>query len=67
MNYMEWILFGIMQGFCSAAACIVHGDAELLEAAYETAERQPELPEWYGEDDYCIPGVVLFPSDGDPA
>jgi hypothetical protein len=66
MTYMEWILYGIQQSFCSAASCITHNIDELYEAAFSRDSEDESIEEWYDDEPPCIPGVVLFPSDGDP-
>lgn len=56
MTYDEWITYGIMQRFCTRAACILHNSDELWEQVEETSLEQVE---W--DDPVCLPGVVLFP------
>lgn len=60
MNYDEWILFGIMQGYCTKAACLVHDFIDLIEqsGAYDTDPFDNDEPE-------CVPGVALTPPEAE--
>jgi hypothetical protein len=58
MTYDEWITFGIMQGFCTTAACVSHNVWELYEAVPYLTEEDLEH-----DEPPCVPGVILFPPE----